>query len=86
MTTWRELIDHEMQRHGDTWPDLVDMTGDGDWLDTPFDNDYGGTEGEPFTLWTKKRVYFPVQYDGAEWVASVPRFPCDQPTYHVGGG
>jgi len=47
---------------------------------------YGRPEGIPFTLWTHKRVYFPVQYDGSEWVTSVPRDPCEEVTSHVGGG
>jgi len=46
----------------------------------------GGTEGAPFTLWTAKAVYFPVQYDGAEWVGSASRHPDGVPTQHQGGG
>ena len=33
----------------------------------------------PFTLWTKKHVYFPAMYDGSVWVTSVPRNPPDPP-------
>ncbi len=51
-----------------------------------FDAGYGGTEGAHFTVWTSKRVYFPVQYDGAEWCASVSREPDGVATEHVGGG
>jgi hypothetical protein len=51
-----------------------------------FDSSYGGTNGPKFTAWGLKRVYFPAQYDGSEWVASVPRNPCEQVTDHVGGG
>lgn len=52
-----------------------------------FDNGYGTSEGYPFTLWTKTHVYFPVVYDGSEWVESVPRNPPDtpEPKEHVGG-
>lgn len=51
-----------------------------------FDSGCGGVEGDAFTVWTANRVYFPAQYDGAEWCASVPRNPCDEATQHVGGG
>ena len=50
-----------------------------------FGNGFGAHEGIPFTMWTKKRVYFPVEYDGAEWVSSVSRNPDGEPTGHVGG-
>jgi hypothetical protein len=56
-----------------------------DELHRQFDAGYGGSEGRPFTLWTTNRVYFPGVYDGAEWVASVPRNPNGEATRHVGG-
>jgi hypothetical protein len=53
-------------------------------MDTIFDCGFGGANGCAFTVWTTHRVYFPVEYDGAESVASVPRNPCDEATEHVG--
>lgn len=50
-----------------------------------FDTGYGGSEGKPFTAWSNKYVYFPVVYDGSEWIERVPRNPCDLSTHHVGG-
>jgi len=50
-----------------------------------FDRGYGGSEGPHFTAWSEKRVYFPGVYDGAEWIDSVPRHPCDEATKHIGG-
>lgn len=50
-----------------------------------FDDGYGGSHGEPFTSWGEKYVYFPVVYDGAEWVDFAPRNPCEIKTAHVGG-
>lgn len=85
MLTWREMISGEMEERGETWADVESMVGS-EHFDTPFDDGYGGTEGEPFTVWTLKRVYFPVCYDGAEWVASVSRHPDGIATAHVGGG
>lgn len=84
-TTWRDLIDHEMKRRHEDWDDVIDSAFDGD-VDTVFDNGWGSTEGCAFTLWTHHRVYFPVSYDGAEWVESVNRYPDAEPTKHVGGG
>lgn len=72
---------HEDDNEGD--PDPLDNKA---CLDHQFHDGYGGEEGLPFTLWTKERVYFPVVYDGSEWVASVPRNPNGEATEHVGGG
>jgi len=55
-------------------------------LDYDFDSGYGCEYGPCFTCWTKDRVYFPVKYDGSEWISSVPRHPCDEVTGHQGGG
>lgn len=54
-------------------------------LNKEFNDGYGCSEGEPFTSWGEKYVYFPVVYDGAEWVGSAPRNPCDEKCFHVGG-
>ena len=40
--------------------------------------------GDGSTAWTKTRVFFPVCYDGAEWVGSAPRNPSDEVTEHQG--
>jgi hypothetical protein len=84
LTCWRELIFNAMDCSGDRWSDVVRCTLDDAGLDKRFDNGFGCAEGEPFTLWTTKRVYFPVEYDGAESVASAPRDPCDEIMSHVG--
>jgi len=86
VTTWRRMIKYEMELHGETADDVVSCTLTDAELDREFDAGYGGHEGASFTLWTKKRVYFPATYDGAEWVASVSRDPDGKPTEHVGGG
>ena len=83
ITTWNKEIALEMSRYDETMDDVVGKTKfDGD---RKFYDGYGSSEGEPFTLWTKDRVYFPGVYDGAEWVSSVPRNPCDEATSHIGG-
>ena len=85
MTTWRKLIERELEAQGESWKDEEATTLDLNGFERPFDAGYGAEEGEPFTLWTKNRVYFPVCYDGAESVASVSRNPDGQPTKHIGG-
>lgn len=83
MATWRNLIDAEREDKGDG-PLIAVAPADLD-LDREFDDGFGGSRGEHFTAWTEARVYFPVVYDGAEWVGSVPRNPCDEASSHHGG-
>ncbi len=85
-TTWRIQINAEMKENGETWEDVESCTLSDDELDKEFNSGYGMNEGEPFTLWTVGYVYFPVNYDGSEWVASVPRHPDGLATQHIGGG
>lgn len=51
-----------------------------------FDPSYGTNEGSPFCAWSDSHVYFPVCYDGAEWVGSARRNPGGVPLTHQGGG
>lgn len=85
MTTWKEQILKGMNVVGETFQDVVSCTLTDEELLKKFDDDYGPKEGLAFTLWTSNRVYFPVVYDGAEWVESVSRDPDGKPTDHVGG-
>lgn len=54
------------------WKDAIDEARQG------FDGGDGGAEGVPFTAWAETRVFFPLVYDGAEWVGSAPRNPSDE--------
>lgn len=85
LTSWREKLEKERVAEGDDTP-IVHCTLSDEGLDRVFDTSRRGTQGEPFTAWSERRVYFPAQYDGSEWVASVPRDPCDEDTGHVGDG
>lgn len=86
-TTWRDQIAEQMEHHDESWDDVVGFAIDGGKpsFDVAFDDGFGSANGLPFTLWTNRRVYFPVVYDGVEWCASVPRDVCDEATAHVGG-
>ena len=85
MSNWKKLIQDEMEQQGETFEDVVECTLTDEELVVEFYDGFGGSEGKPFTLWTTNRVYFPVVYDGAEWVGSVSRNPDGKPTYHLGG-
>jgi hypothetical protein len=83
-TNWMEDLTKEAEKHGDTLDGMRCTLTEAELLER-FDCGYGLSSGKPFTAWTDKRVYFPVVYDGAEWVGSVPRNPCDEATPHHGG-
>ena len=80
MTTWRKEI---KSTAGDDV--IISCTLTEEQLDTPFHDGYGGHKGLPFTAWSETKVYFPVVYDGAEWVGYVYRNPCDEASEHWGG-
>ena len=85
MATWRELIKYEMKHNGDSFDNLVGSVFDGD-IDDVFCDGYGNAEGCNFQLWTSEYVYFPICYDGAEWVGSANRHITKQSLRHQGGG
>lgn len=85
MATWKELLEEQFKANGEDFTKMVTTLSKDD-LEKNFDPGYGGTKKKPFTAWGLDYVYFPVQYDGAEWVESVPRNPCKEVTCHVGGG
>ncbi len=85
MTTWRKLIQYEMAIYGESFDNVIESISEVDgWLDLNFDNGYGIAKGPSFTLWTENRVYFPCEYDGSEFVSSVPRNPCNEIIRHNG--
>ena len=51
--------------------------------DEELKNDF---EDMPFTAWGKKWVYFPLYYDGIEWIGHAPRNPCNISMERQGGG
>jgi len=86
ITTWRVLISEAMEARGESWTDVEAMSLLESQLDAEFNAGFGMREGLPFTVWTKKSVYFPIVYDGREWAGSVSRHPGNKmPTNHQGG-
>ena len=84
MATWNGLLKLALEKNGETMSSLVYSTLSQEEGDLVFDDDFGYQEGVKFTAWTEQRVYFPAVFDGREWVASVPRNPCDERTAHIG--
>lgn len=84
MATWRELINEELEKHKESFSDITSITLSEEELNKDFDDGYGRAHGKPFTAWTHRRVYFPVSYDGAEWVGSVSRIKDGIATEHIG--
>jgi hypothetical protein len=85
VTTWREALTHAMTGAEDPGP-VVALAPDEATFDIKFDAGYGGTNGRQVLAWTATRVYFPVCYDGSEWLGSAPRNPVTEGQYHEGGG
>lgn len=75
-------IELTMQERNETLADIEANTMTDKEMDVEFESGYGNHQGCPFTVHTAKTVYFPVEYDGAEWVGSVARHPDGKPTEH----
>jgi hypothetical protein len=84
LTTWRKELEAAMKAEDDTTA-IVAVAPSEAVLDVEFDGGYGGSRGDEVLVWTEARVYFPVVYDGAEWISSAPRNPQPEGQGHVGG-
>lgn len=84
MSSWGEMLREEFSKTGDDFNKMTTTLNDTE-LFKRFYSGYGGANGRPFTAWGEKYVYFPVVYDGSEWVGHAPRNPCDEATRHQGG-
>jgi hypothetical protein len=84
-TSWKEMFESKFKETGDSFETLVTTLTEKQ-MNEHFHYGYGGTEGYPFTAWSENWVYFPVCYDGSEWIGKVRRNPCDVATDHQGGG
>ena len=84
MTNWHKMISQVLENNGESWDDVESNTMSEEDMLEEFNDEYGSVNGCPFTIWTKKSVYFPVCYNGAEWVDHVSRNPDGRPTNHVG--
>lgn len=80
------MLDEALEENGETWADVVSNTMTEADMEMEFDAGHGLIKGCKFTIWTERGVYFPVSYDGAEWVGNVSRNPDGKPTRHIGRG
>ena len=85
MANWKEMLIKVFKETGDDF-EKMETTLTDEELVKEFHDGFGGTEGAHFTSWGEKYVYFPVVYDGVEWVGYTPRNVCDIKTSHWGGG
>lgn len=84
LTTWAEELAAAMESAQDPGP-VVAYAPDEAAFAEQFDSGYGGAEGPAVLAWTERRVYFPVTYDGSEWLGSAPRNPQAEGQGHEGG-
>lgn len=73
-TTFRELIQNALSLVKETFEDINFQTYEDADLDAAHENKYGGSNFKPFYAWSAKRVYFLCDYNGMNFVASVPRY------------
>ncbi|OGS95983.1 MAG: hypothetical protein A3H31_03280 [Gallionellales bacterium RIFCSPLOWO2_02_FULL_57_47] len=83
MESWYDMLQAAMKADGENF-DKRTCTLDETSLRKEFDVGYGLPKGEFFTAWGEKWVYFPLCYDGLEWVGHAPRNPCDIAMAHQG--
>jgi hypothetical protein len=84
MANWYEMLKEMAENDGEEVAEIV-CTLSKKELEEEFNSGYGGSEGRHFTAWGKNWVYFPIVYDGAEWVGHAPRNPCNISMAHQGG-
>ena len=76
---------HDNKRYTNPLPDEGCVLSPADALrklDQEFDNGFGGEDCFPIYAWTKSRVFFIGEYDGATGLNWVPRNPIDiNPTF-----
>lgn len=83
-TTWRVELARAMRGAHDEGPILAYAPSE-ESFDEEFYPGYGAANGPGVLAWTEGWVYFPVEYDGAEWMDSAPRNPQADGQCHVGG-
>lgn len=77
---WKDVISEEMLEHGESFDDIVSTTLTDEDLGRRFLMGHRADDRLEFTVWTEKRVYFPLNYDGDVGCGSVSRIPDGKPT------
>ncbi len=81
--SWYDMLQVAMQADGEEFEKSI-CTLDETGLRKKFKVGYGIEKGSHFTAWGEQWVYFPLCYDGLEWVGHAPRNPCDIAMAHQG--
>jgi len=82
--TWRIYLKDACLETGENVADLVSTLSEED-LDRPFVcPSRWESSGVPFQAWGPVFTYFPIEYDGRQWVGFVPRNPCNTPAHPQG--
>ena len=84
MGNWQDMLIEEMTSRGETMADVEASALTSEQMKVTFDSGIGATHGEPFTVWTRNSVYFPLCCEGFESCGSVSRNPDEKPTAHQG--
>lgn len=85
MDNWYDMLKEIMKEDGEDFSRKICTISD-DELQVNFDPEFKGeVEGQLFTAWGEKWVYFPLCFDGLEWIGHAPRNPCDISMSHQGG-
>lgn len=77
MQSWKTLLDYEIRENGESWDDVESNTMTEAEMEKEF---IFSADACAFTIWTKKYVYFPCEYDGDAAVGHVSRHPDGKPT------
>jgi len=83
MESLKEFLVREMAKNDEIFDDFVMLNVNSykNWkgelidINTPVDTGYGSPNLPEFIGWTEDYIYFPVVYDGLEYIGSVPRNP-----------
>ena len=88
MTAWDDLIKKERDAYQDDTPIIKIILGKPDEYELEQNPNSGSLTADEcgilgvnydraFNLWTEKRIYFTLSFDGEVWVESLPRHPID---------
>lgn len=84
MVSWFVMLKEAMERDGENFERRI-CTLDEEALKKEWNMAWCEPQGQAFTAWGERWVYFPLCYDGSEWVGHAPRNPCEIAMQHQGG-
>lgn len=79
--TWRAMIQDILDCDVEN-EQLLFVAPNKEVLDVVFNSGYGTAEGPEFLAWSENYVFFPLEYDGSEYVGYAPRNPVARTMRH----